>query len=145
MEWLQVKSLNELKQLGSYIEVRKEVEGAFTYFKMGGRRSWANLYTCIEEIQILVQQVTVGEDEEEDLEGYFKSEAQQYIYYLAELDGEERAEKLEIRPEHFRSKKAAKAWRDAISKKIHPDVSKHVKAEVAMSKLNTIYNDMIGR
>ena len=69
----------------------------------------------------------------------------EYIFYLLELEGELRMQKLGINKSHFTNKKKAKQWRDKISKEIHPDKSDHKKAEEAMAKLNSIYEAMIGR
>lgn len=74
---------------------------------------------------------------------YFISNAAEYIFYLLELDGEIRTRKLGITKTHYSNKKKAKAWRDKISKAIHPDKCRHEKAADAMSKLNSMYKSMV--
>ena len=53
--------------------------------------------------------------------------------------------KLGVNASHFSSKKAAKAWREQISKVIHPDFCSHQQATAAMAKLNDLYQQMVGR
>ena len=75
--------------------------------------------------------------------GYFISKASEYIFYLVELDGKERMEKLKVTRKHYSNKKVAKEWRDNIAKEIHPDVCKIKDAEKAIAKLNQLYAGMI--
>ena len=74
---------------------------------------------------------------------YFISKASEYIFYLVELDGKERMEKLKVTRKHYSNKKVAKEWRDNIAKEIHPDVCKIKDAEKAIAKLNQLYSGMI--
>ena len=53
-------------------------------------------------------------------------------------------DKLGITPTLFSSQKAAKKWRDKISKAIHPDHCSHEKANEAMAQLNALYHQMTG-
>ena len=78
-------------------------------------------------------------------EQYFISPSIEYIFYLVELDGEIRMNKLNITSKLFKDKKEAKSWRDKISKLIHPDVCPHAKSSEAMMKLNELYQQMTGR
>ena len=122
MEWFNVKDLEELKQLGSFNEVRAQIKAeGFNNLHVSGR-SWGGL-----------------------LKEYFNSQASEYIFYLTELDGEQRLKKLGVSATHFSSKKAAKTWHNQISKVIHPDVCSHQKAAIAMAKLNDLYQQMVGR
>ena len=72
------------------------------------------------------------------------TEACEYIFYLVELDGKLRMDKLGITPTLFSNKKTAKRWRDRISKVIHPDCCHHQRASEAMAELNQLYNQMTG-
>ena len=74
---------------------------------------------------------------------YFISKASEYIFYLVELDGKERMDKLKVTRKHYSNKKLAKEWRDSIAKEIHPDVCKVKYAERAIAKLNQLYAGMI--
>lgn len=149
-----VESVEDLKRFGSFKNVYQEVKSVVGDLVNVKARGWKGLYEKIVMLQQLNQQLNKACVKEEIstkirktkyTEGYFASEEQEYIYYLLELDGGQRVEKLGICPIHFKNKKKAKEWRDSISKKIHPDVSKHVKAAEAMSQLNDLYNEMIGR
>ena len=156
MDWLKVNDLEELKKLGSFNEVRGQIkEEGWSQLHVSGR-SWQGLLDSIREFREKVeklQQLTTGEcvhslkgDVKQEAEaGYFNSRASEYIFYLTELDGELRLKKLGVNASHFSSKKAAKAWREQISKVIHPDFCSHQQATAAMAKLNDLYQQMVGR
>ena len=74
---------------------------------------------------------------------YFKSNADQYIFYLVELDGKTQATKLGISKLMYHNADLAKKWYRQIAKIIHPDITKHPKSEEAMSVLNDIYKKMM--
>lgn len=75
-------------------------------------------------------------------ENYFTSTSNKYIFALVELDGKPRAKLLGITKEHYSNKELAKEWQRSIAKQIHPDKCKHVEAQLAMSKLNSLYEGM---
>ena len=67
------------------------------------------------------------------------------IFYLNELDGEERLNKLSVYKIHYLNEELARKWYLDIAKKIHPDVliKDNINgAEEAMSNLTAIYNGM---
>lgn len=72
----------------------------------------------------------------------FKTEADEYIYYLVELDGKTRQEKLHITTFHYHNQDYAKKWRDEIQQKIAPLQSKNSHYEQAVDTLNTLYESM---
>lgn len=152
LDWLHVKDLDELKKLGNFKEVRAEIK------KFGGKtihvsgRSWKELLVSIEDFQKAIQQLNLSEcknlvdeamvspssentNQTVSESGYFTTKASEYIFYLTELDGEARMNKLGITATHFSSKRKAKTWRDHISNVIHPDVCKHVHASDARLNL----------
>ena len=140
---LSVKSVEELKSLGSLKEIRTELQyiiGDDIKIKMN---TWENLYNGILSINGLIERCS-GENiirNEKDL--YFKSEAEKYIYFLLELDGEVQQRKLKINKMHYLNPQVAEKWRNTIAKIIHPDSCKHIKAEQAMAELNKLYQEMI--
>lgn len=76
---------------------------------------------------------------------YFKSDKHEIIFYLNELDGEERLNKLSVYKAHYFNESVARKWYLDIAKKIHPDTlikDKIDGSEDAMSKLIAIYNGM---
>lgn len=162
LDWLKVKSSEELKQLGKFNDIRAEIKnfGGKTIHVSG--RSWEELFEAIKAFQEVLQKLGLSEckdivnqvmispssentDPTVNDRGYFTTQASEYIFYLTELDGESRMSKLGITASHFSNKKKAKTWRDQISKVIHPDVCKHVDASDAMAQLNDLYNQMVGR
>ena len=130
INWRNVNSVKELKTLGSFKEV-KECIRLDTKQKITAR-GWDDLFKKIKEITTPSEQ-------------YFISPSIEYIFYLVELDGEIRMNKLNITSKLFKDKKEAKSWRDKISKLIHPDVCTHAKSSEAMMKLNELYQQMTGR
>lgn len=91
----------------------------------------------------IVSKEEVPSSEKEEKSEYFLSKASEFVFYLVELDGETRMEKLGVTKRHFTNKKIAKTWMRNISKEIHPDKCKLSKAEEAMSKLNSMYKLMV--
>ncbi len=157
LDWFSVTSVEELKVLGKFNEVRARIkDDGGKHIHISGR-SWIDLLKSIEgfkqtleklnviscqtvEVNIVNESSLVQSDRE-----YFTNLANEYIFYLTQLDGELRMNKLGITSIHFSDKRKAKSWRDKISKTIHPDVCHHVHASEAMSQLNDLYNQMIGR
>ncbi|MGL4874070.1 MAG: hypothetical protein ACRC30_05405 [Clostridium sp.] len=69
---------------------------------------------------------------------YFKSEADEYIFYILELSGKKRTEKLKVKESFYRNKKEGKKWRNSILKKIHPDICKNPKANDAINEFEQL-------
>ncbi|MCW7556227.1 hypothetical protein NX722_27080 [Endozoicomonas gorgoniicola] len=74
---------------------------------------------------------------------YFVSKEAEMIFYLSVLTGEAQQDMLNIVPSFYKDKKKAKAWRDEIIKKIHPDKSNHPDAKKATEVLNLLYERML--
>lgn len=73
---------------------------------------------------------------------YFVSEPARLIYALVELDGESRQRALGVTQAHYRDADLAKQWRNKIAMQIHPDVSRHAKAEEAAHELTMMFKEM---
>ena len=148
MRWINVNSVKELKELGRFKDVTREIkEDLGETFKIKGR-SWNTVYDNIVEFRETIKNINeeiISKETDDYTDIYFSSLANEYIYYLVELDGDARMKKLGIVKTHFTNKKKAKAWRDKISKVIHPDISKHPSATDAMTQLNSMYSTMVGR
>jgi len=98
--------------------------------KISGR-GWKELYQSIQKFKETISKLQ-GKDSSrvnnqteiiipDEKHIYFATQVCEYIFYLVELDGKLRMDKLGITPTLFSNKKAAKQWRDKISKAIHPD------------------------
>jgi len=79
-----------------------------------------------------------------DKNNFFISEEDEYIFYLTQLDGEVRQEKLKAVPPLYANKKAATMWRNKIVNIIHTDKSKHQFADKASQQLELMYKEMTG-
>ena len=152
MEWFNVKSLDELKKLGKFREVGTKVKSdcnGIVNIKLG---SWKNLYNSIVNLRNFLdrlqgehQQVTTNTKviANQSSNGYFNSLASEYIFYLVELDGKDRLDKLKVNRKFYSNKKLAKSWRDKLAKEIHPDKCNIPQAKEAIAKLNQLYEGMI--
>lgn len=141
MEWLKVKSIEELKTLGKFKDVCHEVKQDCKGMINIKARSWEDMYKSIEEFKELVSVMDINTDKNRNL--YFNSLEAEYIFYLVELDGDERADKLNITKRCYTNKKIAKTWRDKIANIIQADKSSHDKSMEALAQLNKLYNDMV--
>ena len=148
MEWFNVKSLDELKKLGKLKDVGAKVKSdcnGIVNIKLG---SWKNLYNSIVNLRNFLDQLGVCTNnsittEKTSTNGYFNSLASEYIFYLVELDGKDRLNKLKVNRKFYSNKKLAKSWRDKIAKEIHPDKCSIPQAKEAIAKLNQLYEGMI--
>ncbi len=77
-----------------------------------------------------------------NIDDYFKSEEHKLIFALVYTDTYLRADLLGITEELYTDKKLAKAWRNSIISKIHPDVCNIPGAKEAVEKLNAFYERM---
>jgi hypothetical protein len=145
---LNAQSVDELKKLGKYKEIRNLIQQELTNRLQIKASGWNDLYDVIS----LMRKVGSRQKEDhqishvEELENipYFKSETDRLIYSLIELSGEPQLKALCINKSHFRDAKKAKALRNSIAHKIHPDKSKHPKAEEAMGELTKLFRGVLG-
>lgn len=150
MRWVEVTSVEDLKALGNFREVSKIIKEDLEGIADIKDRSWKGLYDKVIKFRQLLESMIKNESTKEintieENYSFFTSKANEYIFYLTELEGDIRMKKLGITKSHFTSKKKSKEWRDKISKEIHPDINHHPKSQDAMAKLNSIYSSMIGK
>ncbi len=152
MEWLQAKTLEDLKACGSFNELRQQIKGSLgekISLKFG---SWEDLFCAIQELRDFIAKVdgTISQSNSE-LEAisktslYFQSDAARIIYALLELDGEQRLKELGIDKSYTKDLEKARNWRNSVTKIIHPDVCKHPNASEASIKLTKLYEQMTGQ
>ncbi|MGL6104621.1 hypothetical protein [Romboutsia sp.] len=115
MRWINVTSVEELKTLGKFRDITWEIKQDLDEMANISGRNWKVLYDKIVKFREFTRLVTV---QQQDTDSYFTSKANEYIFYLTELDGEIRMKKLGITKSHFTNKKKSKKWRDKISKQI---------------------------
>lgn len=163
MDWLNVNNIEDIKKFGTLNEVKKIIKNDLKVYFSGVKSkdkniiemisvkssSWIGLLDKIKALKIFVNEFsdiknneTYNSDAYND--DYFKSKTDEYIFYLLEMDGKQRAEKLKISRNCYLSISAAKKWRNKIAKELHPDKSNHKKATQAAAKLNQLYKEMIG-
>lgn len=149
MEWLQAKTLEELKTCGSFNKVRQKIKGHLGDKLLLKARGWNDLFSVVQTIQGLLshKEASLSHEApriEEQTSLYFKSEAAQIIYALLRLDGDLRLKELGVDKSHIRDPEKAKKWRNNIAKVIHPDLCKHPEAATASAQLSKLYEKMIG-
>lgn len=137
MNWINISSLEELQSLGKFNQIKEIINKDLDPILIIKARSWSDLYVKVNQIQKMLEKLQT--------KSTFTSKSSEYIFYLTELSGEARMNKLQIDKTHFTNKKKSKQWRDKIAKEIHPDKSNHPKSEQAMSKLNELYAQMVGK
>jgi hypothetical protein len=76
-------------------------------------------------------------------ENTFCSKEKEYLFYLNNLEGEQRNKLLGITDVHYEDKNEAKKWYHEISKYIHPDKNKDSSADMAFRTLAKIYEILI--
>lgn len=158
MKWLNAKTFEEFKQLGTFKSVREQIKtdlGTKLELKV---RSWNDLWKAVQNIQKLsssiLNNLTSNLDVELNSESednnnvdesslYFKSESARIIYALVELDEKYRLKELGVDRTHYRDIEKAKKWRNKIAKLIHPDYCQHPKATLAMNILTNLFNNMV--
>lgn len=156
MRWIDAKSPEELKVLGSFQAVKREIskdikiiteKKEITKYINLGSNSWSGLYVKIQDLKKISQSIENEKPKSIKIEiipeDYFKSDAHKYIFYLLELEGKERISKLKINKSHYKNKDIARLWYRDIVKKITPDKVKGKYVAEAMIELNSIYNKML--
>ena len=149
VNWSQIKDIDTLKQLGSFRKVKenlsKELQMCIT------ARSWEKLFEKLKIFQDVfaktssnVTQPSYSEDFDSDLP-YFRSETDRAIFILVETDGRCRQRLLNVTPTHYGDPELAKQWMRSLAKLVHPDITNHFKAKEAMSNLDEMYGEMIGK
>ena len=76
------------------------------------------------------------------IDEFFKSEEHRLIFALVFTDTYLRSDLLGITEDLYTDKQLAKAWRNSIIKKIHPDRCHIPGAKEAVEKLNAFYERM---
>ena len=145
MKWINANSVEELKALGNFNSVKKEInEDLLDKVNISGK-GWDELYSNIVQFKFLIEDINKVIQNEKESNLYFYTKGHEYIYYLLELNGETREQNLGIYINLYTNKKKAKEWKDNISNKILNEAIEHPKLEAALEELNNIYQLMIKR
>lgn len=137
------KSKYELKDIGKFKILKDTINNLFENVIIIKANSWEKFYNSINNIKLICDLEDKNDEKNISNDLYFKGNAEKYIFFLIELDGKERLDKLGISRLHYSKKEVASKWRNNIAKVIHPDVCHHPNAERAMSELNDMYKEMI--
>lgn len=163
MDWLNAQSLTDLKKYKTLTnltkEINKDIKNLFGNKTFKDKNtikiidiksnSWKGMYDKIVTFRAIINELNSNDDvvasnSVSNYNGAFKSQVDEYIFYLLELDGKVRADKLNVTRGCYSNKKDAKAWRDNIAKIIHPDKCSDCRANEAYLKLTDMYEEMLG-
>lgn len=163
MDWLNAQSLNDLKKYKTLTKLRSEVNNDIKKlfddktFKDKNTieminiksASWKGMYDKIVTFRAIINELNsddsvVTDNSVTNYNGVFRSQVDEYIFYLLELDGKVRSDKLNVTRGCYSNKKEAKVWRDTIAKVIHPDKCTDCRANEAYLKLTDMYEEMLG-
>lgn len=137
------KSQYELRGIGKFKTLKETINELFENIIIIKANSWEKLYNSINNIKEVCNLNNEYNIIDTCNDLYFKGNAEKYIFFLLELDGKERLNKLGISKLYYSKKELAITWRNNIAKVIHPDICHHPNAEKAMSELNDMYKEMI--
>lgn len=137
-KWYEAESVKELKEIGSFKDVKKVIRDDLGDSIKLNYSGWESLLESIIKLTEVIDKIRTSSCKNL----YFNSEVSEIIYYLLNLDGRVRLDKLKITQKHFLDKDIAKEWKLSMAKKLHPDICKHEKATEAMSEVNKLYKEM---
>ena len=141
MEFFNANSLSELKTYGNFRDLKEKTKAILGENIKIKAKSWVELFESIQDIRKVTNLIKIESFSKEDL--FFKGNTEKLIFYLVELDGKTRLDKLGITLLHYTNKKIAKKWKNSVSKQIHPDVCNNPLASDAMNELINIYEEMV--
>ncbi|EKF9771330.1 hypothetical protein O1D04_003544 [Vibrio cholerae] len=139
MKWYECKSEQDLKMLGKFAEVKKEIAKDLDGKIVLTARSWKSLQ---EKVSFLQKVFERSENGSIWYDGFI-SETEKYIFCLTKLDGKNRQRNLGVSGLHYKNKDVAKKWMFKISHKIHSDKCQDPRAKDAMIELENMYKEMI--
>lgn len=131
MNLLKVKTIDDLKLMGSVNEIISEIEKNIAPLKVA-----ANSF---EELHNVV--VTLRKHWLPFFKGPFVSKQAEYIYYLTILEGKQRNRALGIRDEYYENPEVAKKWYKKIARYVHPDIGGDKRAFTVLNKLYNVMKD----
>ncbi|MGL4450153.1 MAG: hypothetical protein ACRCTZ_03040 [Sarcina sp.] len=172
MRWLRVNDKKELQELAKvykknpFINLKKEIKNDLkTLIETHGYKekkalemfqitsgTWDGLFDRVKIFRDLMSNLNFKKESLIDIStnkesldrDYFKSEEDEIIFYILEMEGKKRSAKLGITRKCFIDSNEAKKWRGKLALKIHPDKLKNKNAAKATAKLNQLYKEMIG-
>ncbi|WNS82191.1 hypothetical protein RRU94_15705 [Domibacillus sp. DTU_2020_1001157_1_SI_ALB_TIR_016] len=150
---VQAKSLDEMKELGKMLQIKRALQKVCGDHIKIRARSWEELFLVIQKLrelalnefsksEISTELIVTKEETDSDLP-YFKTKTDEIIYSLIELQGKQRQDKLKITKFCYNNPKYARKWRNNLAKLIHPDKTKHPRAEEAIKVLQELYEGMV--
>lgn len=158
MEWLRVQSVAELQEL-SKVRGKRSLNNIRRIIKADLRNyvietgikdksaqemisitsnSWDGLYNKICLFRNMIDSYSNSNID------YFKSKEDELIFYILEMDGKRRSEKLGITRKCFLNKEEARKWKNNILKSIHPDKVSHKYSNEAVAEINQLFEEMVG-
>jgi len=131
MKITNIKTIDELKLIGTEEEIKKEIEEIIKPFKLKNY-TYNDLF---EALKILQEQWC------DFKKNHFKSKKDEYLFYLTNLEGKKLLDLLDVQDKHYEDIALTKNWFKNISKHVHPDKNNNSEeSKKAFNALTKIYN-----
>lgn len=138
MKWYECKTTKELKELGTFEQVKQAIRHDLNGELNLAARSWNDLLKKI----TLLSNIFCHKETDELWHDGFISETEKYLFCLLKIDGRNRQNILGVSGIHYKNKGIAKKWYQRIAQKIHPDKCSDTRAKAAMEALEEMYREM---
>lgn len=136
VDLVRVTSIDQLKRLGSFREVKQTFQDRLGPGVRVRARSWQGLLEAI-------RGTVAGCTPRPERHAFFASEAARAIFALLHLHGDPQFDMLDITVRHFGDRRLARRWRDHVARLVHPDRCDHPAAARAMAEVSDIYEAML--
>ncbi|MBE9142807.1 hypothetical protein [Planktothrix mougeotii] len=164
MEWFQVKTLDDLKKLGSYKDIRQEIQNSLSERIALKARGWQELWEAVQAIQkvnsqriyerisspgnYISEKRNFSSENPEASEQFFISTKHKLAFCILKQQGGCLENEIGITREHYLNKDLAKKWRDEMINQFHPD--KNVGDDSSLNnevsqKITLIYKRLTGK
>ncbi|EJC6864950.1 hypothetical protein MYD45_003857 [Vibrio parahaemolyticus] len=136
MDWKECDSINDLKSIDSFINIKLAINAELAGFTKIKARSWCDLYNKICKFKSISAEFSMGNSD-------FTSPKKRYLFCLTSMSGKARLDALGVTLEHYENIDVATKWKKHIAFLVHPDRASDTRAKEAMQNLEEIYKEMI--
>lgn len=152
MNWYECNEIENLKEIGSFKEVKRKISVDLKGNAKITARSWNELFekvTFLRELFLTTSDIKALQFDNFSQWGkYFTSKKHEIGFMLLKHEGTVFDEELGIKKKHYIDKKAAKEWKSKYQLMFHPDKNigdNSLDYVMVISKINKIYNRMVGK
>lgn len=139
MKWYECKNIDELKEIGTFNEIKKLIRTDLPPGVCINLKSWEFTYQSISSLRSIFG--SSPNFYSTAIDGFI-SEEEKYLFCLTRLDGANRQDLLGVKREHYRDRNISSKWYKKIAQKIHPDKTHDSRAKLAFQALERMYSEM---